>query len=153
MLTPSCLLLVLAPVLAAQSGGIVGGTVVDSVAGKGIPGVTVDPATAGSKSVVRSAITDTAGAFSIAELPPGDYTASFSKPGFRGALPGIASNNKIHLAADGDTQRLTARLTQLGGVSGRVLDRDGHPVSAPPCAVVHGIADLQHGLADGGGNR
>jgi uncharacterized surface anchored protein len=88
MLTPSCLLLVFAPVLAAQSGGIVEGTVVDSVASKGIPGVTVGLTTAGSKSVVRSAVTDAAGAFSIAGLPPGDYTASFAKPGFRGALPG-----------------------------------------------------------------
>src|ERR1035437_9240306 len=120
MLTPYGLLLVFAPILAAQSGGIVEGTVVDSVAGKGIAGITVDLSAAGSKSVARSAITDAGGAFRMAGLPPGDYTASFTKPGFATALTigtsiGIASN-KVHLASDGDTQRLTAKLIQLGGV-------------------------------------
>jgi hypothetical protein len=128
MLTPYGLLLVFAPILAAQSGGIVEGTVVDSVASKGIPGVTVDLTAAGSKSAARSVITDAAGAFRIAGLPPGDYTALFNKPGFGRSFTDNAPN-KIHLASDGDTQHLTAKLTQLGGVSGRVLDRDGNPFS------------------------
>ena len=126
MLTRFGLWLVLACLLAAQSGGIVEGTVVDSVANQGIPGVTVDLTAAGSKAVARSAITDAAGAFRIAGLPPGDYTAGFSKSGYSGTLTGNPPN-RVHLASDGDTQRLAAKLTQLGGVSGRVLDRDGRP--------------------------
>jgi hypothetical protein len=128
MLKRSGLLLVLASILAAQSGGIVEGIVVDSVANQGIPGVTVDLSASVSKSTARSAITEAAGAFRIAGLPPGDYTASFAKPGFSEGFSAYSSSNKIHLAAEGDTQRITARLTKLGGVSGRVLDRDGHPV-------------------------
>jgi Carboxypeptidase regulatory-like domain len=126
MLARFGLFLILAPILAAQSGGIVEGTVVDSVANQGISGVTVDLTAAGSKSAMRSAITDAGGTFRIAGLPPGDYTASFAKPGF-GRLFTDNTSNQVHLASDADTQRLSARLTQLGGVSGRVFDRDGHP--------------------------
>jgi protocatechuate 3,4-dioxygenase beta subunit len=126
MLSRFALWLVLAPALAAQGGGTVEGTVVDSVANRGIPGVTVDLTADGSKAVARSAITDAAGAFRISGLAPGDYAASFAKPGFSEAFS-LNGRGKIHLAADGDTERLTAKLTELGGVSGRVLDGDGQP--------------------------
>ena len=126
------LLLALAPILVAQGGGAVEGTVVENVGNRGIPGVTVGLSAAGSQSVARSAITDDAGAFRIAGLPPGDYAVSFAKPGF-GTAPVTAGPStlvgptKVHLAADGDTQRITGKLLQLGGVSGRVLDPDGQP--------------------------
>jgi protocatechuate 3,4-dioxygenase beta subunit len=118
------LALVFASLLSAQSGGTVEGTVVDSKARRGIPGVTVEATPAKSKTVTGTAVTDAAGAFRIEGLAPGDYTVWFSKPGFMPAMMG--TRTPIHVNSGGSV-RAAGVLTQFGSLSGRVLDSEGRP--------------------------
>jgi protocatechuate 3,4-dioxygenase beta subunit len=120
------LLLGFVPLVSAQTGGTVEGTVVDGATQRGIPGVTVDVTPAKSKGVAASAVTDAAGAFRIEGLAAGDYTASFSKSGYTGNVGVTRSTIRI---ADGGTARISPVLTQYGSLGGRVTDRDGRPFS------------------------
>ena len=64
----------------AQS-GIVG--VVKDASGAVLPGVTVEASSPALIEGSRSAVTDSAGAYRIADLRPGEYTVTFSLTGFR----------------------------------------------------------------------
>jgi Carboxypeptidase regulatory-like domain len=76
-----CLLLL--PALAwaqSQTGNIVG--VVKDATGAVMPGVTVEAASPALIEKVRSGVTDSQGLFRIVDLRPGDYTVTFTLPGF-----------------------------------------------------------------------
>ena len=126
------LLLASSPLLWGQAGGTVEGTVVDSLTRSGIPAVAVELAPAGSRSVALRAVTDSAGAFRIAGVAPGDYIASFDKQGYGGPFSGGGSARPAHVGAEGGTVRLATQLTRLGGLSGRVMDGDGRAVPNLP---------------------
>src|SRR6186713_2688047 len=66
---------------AAQVLGSVAGTVSDP-SGAVLPGVTVEAASPALIEKVRTAVTDGAGQYRIVNLPPGNYTVSFTLPGF-----------------------------------------------------------------------
>lgn len=76
------LLLVLAsaPVF-AQAGSSISGVVRDSSGGV-LPGVTVEAASPALIEGTRTAVTDANGQYRIIDLRPGDYTVTFSLPGF-----------------------------------------------------------------------
>ena len=59
---------------------------------------------------------------------PGDYTVSFKKDGFGSAITGSRTPFRVHIGSGGDLVPLSAELTQLATVSGRVLDSEGHPI-------------------------
>jgi hypothetical protein len=67
--------------VAAQVLGTVAGTVSDA-SGAVLPGVTVEAASPALIEKVRTAVTDGAGQYRIVNLPPGNYTVTFSLPGF-----------------------------------------------------------------------
>jgi outer membrane receptor protein involved in Fe transport len=75
-----CLLLPL-PLLAQSSTGSISGTVVDE-SGGALPGVTV-VATNIATGTSRTAVTNSAGAYSLALLPPATYTVEASLEGFQ----------------------------------------------------------------------
>jgi hypothetical protein len=66
---------------AAQVLGTVAGTVKDP-SGAVLPGVTVEAASTVLIEKVRTAVTDGAGQYSIINLPPGEYTVTFTVSGF-----------------------------------------------------------------------
>src|SRR5688572_15985094 len=80
-----CVLLVLmlfpATSLAQQASGIAG-TVRDT-SGALIPGVTVEASSPALIEKVRVAITDSEGRYNIVDLRPGEYSVSFTLPGFK----------------------------------------------------------------------
>jgi hypothetical protein len=57
--------------------------VVKDASGAVLPGVTVEASSAALIEGSRSAVTDAAGAYKIADLRPGEYTVTFSLTGFR----------------------------------------------------------------------
>ena len=75
----STVCLLLAPTLAhAQA---IGGTVTDTTGGV-LPGVTVEARSPALIEQVRTAVTDGNGQYLIVALEPGDYTVTFTLPGF-----------------------------------------------------------------------
>ena len=65
----------------AQTLGTIAGNVKDA-SGAVLPGVTVEAASPALIENVRTAVTDGAGQYRIVNLPPGNYTVSFTLPGF-----------------------------------------------------------------------
>jgi hypothetical protein len=65
----------------AQAGSSITGVVRDTSGGV-LPGVTVEAASPALIEKVRTAITDSEGLYRIVDLRPGDYTVTFSLPGF-----------------------------------------------------------------------
>ena len=59
----------------------ISGTVTDST-GAVLPGVTVEAASPGLIEQTRSVVTNEVGRYSVINLVPGTYTATFSLPGF-----------------------------------------------------------------------
>jgi hypothetical protein len=80
-LAATALLLVLPAIAAAQSGSGIAGIVRDT-SGAVLPGVTIEAASPALIERVRTAVTDGAGQYKIVNLVPGEYTVSFSLPGF-----------------------------------------------------------------------
>ena len=66
----------------AQTGSGIAGVVKDSSGGV-LPGVTVEAASPAIIGGARAAVTDSNGQYKIIDLRPGDYTVTFSLPGFR----------------------------------------------------------------------
>jgi len=112
------------PLLSAQTGVAVEGTVVNRVTRQGIPGVsvTLDRGTAG---LAYRAVTDSSGAFRFRDVDPGDYRPVFEKHGLSTADD---SSRLLHLAADASPIRLRAEMIPWTRIAGRVLDAGGHPV-------------------------
>jgi carboxypeptidase family protein len=77
------LLLLLPDVLAAQSvtSATIAGTAKDAT-GAVLPGVTVEASSPALIEKTRSAVTDTQGNYKILDLRPGQYTVTFTLPGF-----------------------------------------------------------------------
>jgi protocatechuate 3,4-dioxygenase beta subunit len=80
----------------------------------------------------RTAITDDAGRFAIASLPPGRYTLSVSKPAhltsYHGSrIPGRGPGTPIELAAGQQVTGITMPIQRGGVVSGVVVDAFGQP--------------------------
>jgi hypothetical protein len=72
--------LALVPQLASAQSGIAG--VVKDPSGAVLPGVTVEAASPALIERVRSAVTDSDGTYRITDLRPGQYSVTFSLPGF-----------------------------------------------------------------------
>src|SRR5436305_2168992 len=79
----SALLLALVPAFALAQGqtGSIAGSVKDTT-GAVLPGVTVEAASPALIEKVRTAVTDGQGAYKIPDLRPGDYSVTFTLPGF-----------------------------------------------------------------------
>src|SRR5687767_13569809 len=77
---------------AAHAQATIAGTVRDT-SGAILPGVTVEAASPALIEKVRSATTDGAGLYRIENLRPGDYTVTFTLPGFASVRrPGLELN-------------------------------------------------------------
>jgi hypothetical protein len=96
------------PAIAQTISGQMSGTVTDSSKGR-LPGVTVTVTNDGTQAT-RTAVTDTDGAWTITNLPVGNYSVEAELQGFK-----RARRTGFALTADG---RLTADLSlEVGGVS------------------------------------
>lgn len=127
-----------------ERGGRISGKVTDGATGIGIAGVTVSMANNSSQVVMpvlpaatptplhvsmannsnqavmppQNIETDPSGAYTISGLTPGEYSLSFSAPGYVSTtLPSAAK-----ITAAGTLTGIDATLTKGGGISGRVTD-------------------------------
>ena len=93
--------MVLMPALASAQGSIAG--VVKDTSGAVLPGVTVEAASSALIEKVRSAVSDGAGQFQVATLPPGAYTVTFTLPGFNTLIrDGIELTGNFTATVNGD---------------------------------------------------
>lgn len=69
------------PATASAQTGSIAGTVKDTT-GAALPGVTIEASSPALIERTRTAVTDARGEYTVAELRPGDYTVTFSLPGF-----------------------------------------------------------------------
>jgi hypothetical protein len=123
MLRAIALLLLVAPLLPAQTGVTVDGTVTNRVTGAGIAGVSV---TLFTRQAVRyQTTTDDSGAFRIPGMSPGSYQALYEKTGF--TFFGLNLAGPYNIAAGQSPPRIRLEMTQLVTLRGRVLDPDGKP--------------------------
>ena len=80
----------------AQQDAAIAGLVSDTTAGV-MPGVTVEARSAALIEGVRTAFTDGAGRYTIVNLPPGNYSVTFTLPGFNTILrEGVESDLRLH---------------------------------------------------------
>src|SRR5271154_3037933 len=113
----------LAPLLCAQSSGVIEGRVTNSVTGEGVGGVSVR--FLDRKSYVYGAVTDSNGSYRLTGLADGDYRGEFDKDGFADESRNLG-NPPFHVSGNvpvwADTQ-----LKPWGALRGRVVDEDGKP--------------------------
>jgi len=115
-LTTLVCLLLLAPSSWAQQAGAIAGQVTDETSGA-LPGVTVEVAGVGLIGGNRVVVTDGEGRYNVIDLPVGDYTATFTLPGFSTVLrDGI--NISIGFTANIDATLTVGSLEETITVSG-----------------------------------
>ena len=120
----------------ALPGGIVEGTVINSVTGAGIGGASV--VLAGNKSGRYEATSDVAGHFKITGVASGSYRPDVKKDGFASPsfdLSSLLSNPGLRIASDSDPVKLELQLTPLDTILGRVLGPDGKPLAGVEVSV------------------
>ena len=87
--------------------------------------------------------TGATGAVELALLPPGKVTLRVAAKGF------APTGARVNIASDGGPQEpVTVRLRPGATVSGRVLDRDGHPLEGALVVVAAGPVEEENWLPD-----
>src|SRR5579872_5274581 len=125
---PTCALLLFGATLAAQPASI-HGTVVDETTGQPLGGVhiSLDFNLSLGDRAAFAAVSDRAGSFSIASLPPGTYIMVAERPGFLMDMVGDGLLAPVRLTA-GEHMELPIKMAARAVISGRVLDDAGDPV-------------------------
>ena len=115
-------LLVALPLLVAQSAVLIEGTASNKVTHAGIPGVILKLESLSKR--VYTCTSDAGGAFHIAGVPDGDYTATVeAPPGFLEPRPW-----PVHVAAESKPPALQISLLPLATLRGLVVDAERRPV-------------------------
>src|ERR1035437_1956081 len=125
---------------ATARGQNIEGTVVNSITGAPIPGVSVQIKSQGK--TIQTTTTDALGAFRLGGVPDGRYNAEFNKRGFDPPARDADVRQPFTVLAGASIHRLDAKMIPLGSVCGSVFDGGGNPV---PEAVV----DLMRGTLNG----
>ncbi len=80
------------------------------------------------------ALTDASGAFRFDDLEPGAYTLSAERSGF--VLDPESERSVVNVKAGPEQSEITLKMIRTGAISGRVLDRDGEPLTGATVQVV-----------------
>ncbi len=151
----------------AQSGSGITGVVRDA-SGAVLPGVTVEASSSSLIEGSRTAITDGNGQYQIVDLRPGDYSVTFTLPGFRGVKrDGIRLSASFVATVNGELSvgQIEESITVTGeaplvdvrsSVSQAVMSRetlDVIPTGKDPFAVGQLIAGVTTNTPDVGGTQ
>jgi Carboxypeptidase regulatory-like domain len=115
----------------APPDALVSGTVVDRVTGAPVLKAVVTLSTEEETPLDAQTMTDGAGRFGFASVPPGRYQLHADCNGYLQAWYGAETANHppgIIILRAGDTRDFTLPLDALGAVSGVVVDTDGDPL-------------------------
>lgn len=122
------LLLWIAPLLCAQDGATVEGTITNRVTQAPLGGVAVTLSMLGQPRNQYSATTDASGAYRIANVRPGPYQTQFEKSGFLPPPKTSPFEPGLRVASEKPI-RLDLQLTPLATLRGRVFDPEGKPAT------------------------
>lgn len=126
------------PAILLGQGGVVEGTVTNSVTHAGIEGVEVTmQSTAARNDQSYTATTDASGGFRIEGVPDGDFRAGFGKPGFMPVGIGLPGPGPIHVSAADGPLHMQFVLAPFPKLRGRVIDGEGHPVPDANVELIH----------------
>lgn len=105
----------------------------------------------------RTTITDKDGRFSFADVPPGEYTLSASRPGYlemtygaRRPGPGF-QGTMVTVAAGARIENLSWTLPRAGVITGTVLDEFGDPAFNVPVRAMRLVFQNGYRALGGGG--
>lgn len=126
--------------LAAQPGGVIEATVVNSVTGAGVPGAEVRVWTADANRAVGQ--TDALGKVRFEGLNVGEYNWSAAHPEYLPPeQPPVLLREMLHVEADGDPVQARMELVPPASLRGRVLDAEGNPAAGIRVAVAPGTQE------------
>jgi len=119
------------PLAQAQNSGRIEGSVVDTVTGIGIAGVTVYFGS--DQDAAYDTVTDASGRFEISAVRSGVYGSHFEKAGYVSQFSGTNGSvlKAVQVGRGNDTEpvRLRIEMVALASVRGRVLDPEGKPAA------------------------
>lgn len=118
-----------ARLFSAQLLGTVTGVVREATSGTPLPGVTVEVTNPALIEKARSVVTDSAGAYAVADLPAGTYTVTFGLSGFN-----TLHREGVDVAA-GITTRVDGAL-KVWSISEMVTGQRTTPQYPPPTQTV-----------------
>ena len=130
MKLPAAALLLAAGAFAQEPAGVIAGTVRSALSRRVLPStgieLTLNPASDAGQRAVLHAAADIQGVFRFAGLPAGEAVLSFSKAGYEA---GGKRTLQVAVEPDREVNDLDIELRPSAAVSGKVLDRDGDPVT------------------------
>jgi hypothetical protein len=121
------LLASLSPVLLAQNGATVEGTVTNSVTHAGIGGVEVRLLTKDANRY--EVITDAAGGFRVTDIKDGEYSVITTKSGFVSFDARDLMRRAVRVGFGKDLTRVDLQMAPLATLRGRVVDSEGRPAA------------------------
>jgi hypothetical protein len=110
------------------------GTVVDGVTHAPVAGARVAVLNPRAGEFIPDTTTDSAGAFRIPNVKPGEYMVSVSNDGYE--PNGALRSRPLHVEAGADPPALALTLMPYPSLRGRVLDRERHPVAKVSVALI-----------------
>ena len=128
------------PCAAAAQDGEITGTVTDDTGGV-LPGVTVEASGDALAGSARVAVSDADGRYSLAALPSGNYTVTYSLPGFEraqqevGLAAGITATVDVDLALGGLFEEVTVAVT-------------GTAIDAPAINMPHAVTVVSRDMLE-----
>jgi hypothetical protein len=129
--------LFLAHALFAQAGATVEGSVLSSLTGVGIAGVTVRLFT--QQGTHYETTTDESGTYRVTGMSAGDYESRFEKTGFgelEADLSQPLTTQRLRVSPAKDAFRLNHQLAPLATLRGRVIGVDGKPAAKVEVTIV-----------------
>lgn len=130
MKLPAAASLLAAAAFAQEPAGVIAGTVRCALSRRALPSakveLTLHPSSDDGQAAALHAAADIRGGFRFEGLPVGEAVLSFAKAGYEA---GGRRTLQISLETDHDAKRLDVRLRPSAAVSGKILDRDGDPVT------------------------
>lgn len=112
--------------------GSMSGHVVNAVTGEPVSHAMVSLQNTSRGGNFQSATTDSAGAFSVGSLQPGDYLVQATHANYQGILGLPSPSLTVTVASDAESSGVTIRLMPGGTISGKVVDDGDEPVSGCP---------------------
>ncbi len=131
------------PAYADETTGTVAGHLLDGTTPLADVGVVLQ--SSDGSADIATTVTDAAGAFTMAEVPPGDYLVRFDLPGgvrqyFHQTHRAQDGAQTITVAAGGQTD-VEETVGASGSVTGRIVTSGGDPVAGAPVTLDDGYGD------------
>ena len=127
--------------LSAADGGAIEGTVIDSVTGRGIPGVHVEMAGEEARTLKFRMETGPSGEFRFTDVSPGQHSFVYEKDGFD--LTDFSGYPDTVWVTSQATGHVLQKLDPLTTIEGKVLDGENHGVKRITVELLTGRGEIR----------